>query len=257
MLGAPRSKEFDDVYFSRNDGLAETKHVFLASNGLPEGWSGRERFVIAETGFGTGLNFLAVWKLFRETAKGERLDYISVEKFPLSKREIFEALRQVLSLGGVDLGEGGLESFMAKALNASHESYAPHPNPLPTGEREFGWYLFRMLDSYPPRVPGFHRIMIDENVTLTLIFDDVNMAMPKIEAQVDRWFLDGFKPAVNPDMWSSVLFENMARLSKPGARFATFTAAGFVKRGLRGTGFTVEKIKGYGTKRDMLVGVFE
>ena len=140
MLGAPRSKEFDDVYFSRNDGLAETKHVFLASNGLPEGWSGRERFVIAETGFGTGLNFLAVWKLFRETAKGERLDYISVEKFPLSKREIFEALRQVLSLGGEDLGEGGLESFMAKALNASHESYAS-PQPSPHGG-EGVWMVF-------------------------------------------------------------------------------------------------------------------
>jgi len=250
MLGAPRSKEFDDVYFSRNDGLAETRHVFLAGNGLPDAWAGRKNFTICETGFGTGLNFLAAWKSFRETAQGGQLDYISVEKFPLSAMEIFEALKKVLSLGGEDLGEGGMESFMAKALNA------PHPNPLPTGEREFGRYLFRMLERYPPRVPGFHRIVMDERVTLTLIFGDVNDAMSEIEARVDCWFLDGFKPAINPDMWNEILFQNMARLSKPGATFATFTAAGFVKRGLQAVGFTVDKVKGFGTKRDMLIGKF-
>ena len=96
---------------------------------------------------------------------------------------------------------------------------------------------------------------ITENVTLQLIIGDVNEEMPQLEAQVDCWFLDGFKPSSNPDMWSDIVFQNMARLSVPGASFATFTAAGFVKRGLRAAGFDVRKVRGFGRKREMLVGV--
>ncbi len=228
MKGAPRSEQFDDIYFSAEDGLEETAYVFLAGNNLPQAWDGfengsearRESFTIAETGFGTGLNFLTAWKLFEETtSKGQRLDFISVEKYPLTAEEIRGAL-------------------------------APWANFFETRIEQF-------LDLYPIRIAGFHRIKINSQITLTLIFDDINEALPKLDACVDCWFLDGFTPAKNPDMWSDVVFQQMARLSRRGTTFSTFTAAGDVRRGLEATGFSVEKKKGFGHKRDMIAGAYQ
>ncbi len=216
-----RSAEFDDIYFSPDDGLAETAHVFLRGNNLPAAWDNRQNYTITETGFGTGLNFLSVWKLFEETAvPGAVLDYVSFEKFPLSRDQIAEAL----SLWG---------AF-------------------------FGGRLARLVESYPLRVNGMHRIHVNARVRLTLIFDDVNDTLPQIVIPrgVDAWFLDGFAPAKNPQMWSELLFREMARLSAPGARVASFTAAGIVRRGLAAQGFDVSKVRGYGRKRDMTVAVF-
>ena len=220
MDDTPRSAMFDDVYFSAHDGAAETEHVFLNGNNLPAAWQGQRRFTIGETGFGTGLNFLLAWELFERTAEaGAFLDFVSVEKYPLSAPEI------------------------RKALSPWAERLSP--------------YLDKMLAQYPMRVPGFHRMVFDGRVALTLIFDDANDALPEIEGEIDAWFLDGFTPSKNPDMWSEKVFGEMARLSRAGTTFATFTAAGFVKRGLRDAGFTVEKRKGFGWKADMLGGVFE
>lgn len=217
--GAPRSHEFDDVYFSADDGLAESEHVFLDGNHLPRAWMGQEHFTICETGFGTGLNFLAAWRRFEETtAPHQKLDFVSFEKFPLDAEEI-----------------------------------AVHLQPWAAF---FEGYLGRLVDLYPPLVPGFHRISLSNRVTLTLIFDDVNAAIPQVQARVDAWFLDGFKPSTNPDMWSDVVFEHMARLSVPGTRIATFTAAGHVRRGLGSVGFEVSKVAGFGRKRDMTVGQY-
>ena len=211
---------FDDVYFSRRDGAAETEHVCLNGNNLPAAWQGRDRFTIGETGFGTGLNFLLAWELFEKTAEeGAFLDFVSVEKYPLSVEEI------------------------RKALNPWADRLAP--------------YLDKMLAQYPLRVPGFHRMVFDGRVALTLIFDDANDALPEIEGSVDAWFLDGFTPKKNPDMWSDTVFHEIARLSRAGTTFATFTASGVVKRGLRTRGFKVEKRKGFGWKADMLAGVCE
>ncbi|MGB1077205.1 MAG: bifunctional tRNA (5-methylaminomethyl-2-thiouridine)(34)-methyltransferase MnmD/FAD-dependent 5-carboxymethylaminomethyl-2-thiouridine(34) oxidoreductase MnmC [Bdellovibrionales bacterium] len=220
MKGAPRSKEFDDIYFSQEDGLAETDFVFLKGNNLPEAWADSPEFTIAETGFGTGLNFLATWKMFEEDAlKTPRLNFVSFDKYPLSVNEIKDAL----------------------------EPWAEH----------FGGKIQKMLDVYPLRIPGVHSVCVAENVFLTLIFDDVNEALPKLSGRaVDAWFLDGFNPAKNPEMWTDNVFENMARLSRDGATFATFTAAGFVKRGLQNVGFDVQKTQGYGRKRERLVGSF-
>lgn len=210
-----RSAEFDDIYFSAEDGLAETKHTFLDGNNLPDAWAGKGRFCIAETGFGTGLNMLAVWRLFDETsAPHQRLDLISVEKYPLTREQIREAL-------------------------------APW---------DFGARLDRLLALYPLRCRGFHRLNLSERVTLTLVFDDVAEALPNLNASVDAWFLDGFAPAKNPGMWNDALYAQMARLSHAGTTLATFTAAGEVRRGLSAAGFDVEKRKGYGRKRDMVVG---
>lgn len=220
MDDTPRSQMFDDVYFSAKDGAAETEHVFLNGNNLPAAWQGQRHFTIGETGFGTGLNFLLAWDLFERTAEpGAFLDFVSVEKYPLSAEEI------------------------RKALTPWAVRLAPH--------------LDKMLAQYPRRLPGFHRMVFDGRVALTLVFDDANDALPEIEAEVDAWFLDGFTPAKNPDMWSEKVFREMARLSHRGTTFSTFTAAGFVKRGLRDAGFTVEKRKGFGWKADMLGGVFE
>jgi tRNA 5-methylaminomethyl-2-thiouridine biosynthesis bifunctional protein len=220
MGDVPRSEMFGDVYFSAENGAAETEHVFLNGNSLPAAWQGRAHFTIAETGFGTGLNFLMAWELFERTApEGAALDYISVEKFPLSAGDI----RKALSPWAGRLG-ARMDDFLAR---------------------------------YPIAVPGYHRIVLSPRICLTLIIGDVNDVLAEVEACVDAWFLDGFTPAKNPDMWTDGLFSNMARLSAPGATFATFTAAGFVKRGLRAAGFHVEKRKGFGAKRDMIAGFYK
>lgn len=217
MGDAPRSAEFDDVYFSAADGPGETAHVFLDGNDLPARWQGAGRHTIAETGFGTGLNFLLAWEAFDKTAPaGAFLDFISVEKFPLRAEEIRRGL----------------------------SPWASRLSP----------YLDRMLTRYPMRVPGFHRVVFDGRVALTLVFGDANDVLAEIDARVDTWFLDGFTPSKNPDMWTDTVFTEMARLSHAGTTFATFTAAGFVKRGLQAAGFHVEKRKGFGPKRDMLAG---
>lgn len=216
-----RSDVFDDIYFSPDDGLAETRHVFLQGNGLPQGWSGRAHFTIAETGFGTGLNFLAAWDLFEKTAAPDAvLDYVSFELHPLTAAQI----REALTPWAAELG-GRMERFLA---------------------------------SYPLRIPGWHRIDLGR-VRLTLVFDDVNAALPRLVAPlgVDAWFLDGFAPAKNPQMWTQTLFAQMARLSHEGTSAATFTAAGFVRRGLADAGFAVEKKRGYGRKRDMTAARYQ
>lgn len=220
MHTAPRSKAFDDVYFSRENGLGETRHVFIGGNNLPAAWAKKPRFTIAETGFGTGLNFLATSALFqRDAGRGQILEYISFEKYPLSKEDIAHHLVPWRE----DIGDG----------------------------------LDRLCSAYPALLPGFHRVIFSRNIILTLVFDDVNAALPQISGVVDCWFLDGFKPATNPEMWTNTVFENMARLSRPGSTFATFTAAGDVRRGLQAAGFSVDKVKGFGSKRDMLTGCYK
>jgi tRNA 5-methylaminomethyl-2-thiouridine biosynthesis bifunctional protein len=216
----PFSEQFRDIYFSAEDGLAETRHTFLAGNALPAAWSNRARFTIAETGFGTGLNFLAAWSLFEQTAPPDAtLDYCAVELYPLTAPEIGAALAR--------------------------------------WQNEFGPRLNRLLAQWPMRIPGFHRLHFGR-VRLTLIFDDVAEALPQLNVPqgVDAWFLDGFAPAKNPGMWSDTLYKEMARLSASGASAATFTAAGMVRRGLAEAGFSVEKVNGYGRKRDMTIARF-
>lgn len=219
MPDVPRSEQFDDVYFNSEDGPGETAHVFFDGNNLPQAWQGAERFTIGETGFGTGLNFLLAWQLFDRTApKGAMLDYISVEKYPLTAAQIRDGLAQFS-----DLLSPCLEKFLSR---------------------------------YPMRVPGFHRIVFDNRVALTLIFDDAGDALSEVEGCVDAWFLDGFTPSRNPGMWTDRVFAEIARLSHKGTTLATFTSAGFVRRGLAAVGFEMQKRKGFGFKWSMLTGVF-
>ncbi|MGH1376159.1 MAG: tRNA (5-methylaminomethyl-2-thiouridine)(34)-methyltransferase MnmD [Alphaproteobacteria bacterium] len=216
-IPVPRSEQFDDVYFSVHDGLAETQHVFLAGNDLPQRWRGRDHFTICETGFGTGLNFLAalqMWK--RDPERPDNLHFISFEKFPLDRDFIEQSL------------------FHWGELSELSDVF---------------------LSNYPSDLhDGIHKFYVVDGVQVTLIFGDVNDAIPVLNDAIDCWFLDGFKPSSNPDMWSDIVFQNMARLSNRGASFATFTAAGFVRRGLQGVGFDVRKVCGFGRKREMAVG---
>ncbi|WP_075181354.1 bifunctional tRNA (5-methylaminomethyl-2-thiouridine)(34)-methyltransferase MnmD/FAD-dependent 5-carboxymethylaminomethyl-2-thiouridine(34) oxidoreductase MnmC [Pantoea sp. 1.19] len=227
--GTPVSRVFDDVYFSNQDGLEETRYVFLGGNGIPARFADhdRDRFVVAETGFGTGLNFLTLWQAFdafrlqQPGAALRRLHVISVEKFPLRRDD----------------------------LAAAHRRW-------PTLAR----YADALQQQWPAALPGAHRLQFaDGTIVLDLWFGDVNALIEQfddsLQRQVDAWFLDGFAPAKNPEMWHDALFQQMARMARPGGTLATFTAAGFVRRGLQAAGFTMQKRQGFGRKRDMLTGV--
>lgn len=216
---APVSARFDDVYYSAENGLEESRFVFLQGIGVPDVWADQDHFVIAETGFGTGLNFLATWMAWRESGSKGRLTFISVEGFPLAD----------------------------DALAAAHQTFP-----------EISTLAEQLRGAWPPANQGFHpRSFDDGKVRLLLLFGDAADCFSRLQASVDAWYLDGFAPSKNPDMWSDSLMDQIARLSKPDTRFATFTAAGFVRRALQARGFYVEKQPGYGRKRERLVGKAE
>ncbi len=214
VANAPRSIFFDDIYFS-GEGPAETAHVFVDGNDLPARFRTCDRIVIGELGFGTGLNFLVAADLFLRTRRpGARLEFFSVEKFPLSAPDLKRA-----------------------------QSAWP----------QFARLSQRLTDRLPTAAAGFHRIDFGDGVALTLLYGDAQTMLSRIDAAADAWFLDGFAPAKNPDMWSPALFSEIARLSASGASAATFTVAGAVRRALASAGFTLEKRTGFGRKREMLV----
>lgn len=225
--GTPVSTQFEDVYFHKANGLEETEYVFLHHNHLESRWSDmktmsdKKHFTIAETGFGTGLNFLSAWDLWQKNSKPEHtLHFLSVEKFPLEKESLQKALEQWPQLN--ELGE-------------------------------------QLLAHYPKLVPGWHSIQFNHkgnkesgSIVLHLFFGDVHDWLDQVNAQVDAWFLDGFAPDRNPDMWNAHLFTQMARLTPAFGTVATFTASGLVKRGLQAAGFEIRKVKGFRKKREML-----
>lgn len=213
--GAPRSGRFGDVYFSREDGLAETRAVFLAGCGLPTAWEGRKRFTVAELGFGTGLNIAALLDLWRrEGPVGGRLHVFSVEGFPLSRDEAARAL--------------GAWPEVAEAAQA-------------------------LIEAWPAGAPGFHRLDLPAfSASLDLAIGEVEPVLSRWSGLADAWFLDGFAPSANPAMWSDAVLDLIAARSAPGARAATFTVAGAVRRGLAERGFQVDKRPGHGRKRERL-----
>ncbi|ECC8922654.1 bifunctional tRNA (5-methylaminomethyl-2-thiouridine)(34)-methyltransferase MnmD/FAD-dependent 5-carboxymethylaminomethyl-2-thiouridine(34) oxidoreductase MnmC [Salmonella bongori] len=229
--GTPVSRDFDDVYFSNDNGLEETRYVFLGGNRLAERFPVHSHplFIVAESGFGTGLNFLTLWQAFdgfrseHPQATLQRLHFVSFEKFPLTRED----------------------------LTLAHQHW---PELAPWAEQ--------LQAQWPQPLPGCHRLLLDQGrVTLDLWFGDINELIGQLDAtlnqKVDAWFLDGFAPAKNPDMWTQNLFNAMARLARPGATLATFTSAGFVRRGLQEAGFTMQKRKGFGRKREMLCGMMQ
>ncbi len=228
--GVPVSEQFDDVYFSNNNGLAETDYVFIQQNGLPMRWHDfkQQKFVVAETGFGTGLNFLALWRCFdafrqaNPQAQCQQLHFISFEKFPLKHNDLAKA----------------------------HKVW-----------EELSTWAEKLRSQYPHATAGCHRLSFDEErVILDLWFGDIKDTLPLVKTEannrVDAWFLDGFAPSKNPEMWNQALFNNMSALANPECSVATFTAAGFVRRGLIEAGFNMAKVKGFAHKREMLAGTY-
>jgi tRNA 5-methylaminomethyl-2-thiouridine biosynthesis bifunctional protein len=217
--GVPYSEAYGDVYHSADGGLAQARHVFLGGNGLPARWRGRASFTIVETGFGLGFNFLATWAALLEDARGpERLHYVSAEKHPFAKDDLAAAL-------------------------------ARHPELAPLARE--------LLALWPLALPGFHRLHLARGrVALTLLLGDAGALLAQLEARADAFYLDGFAPEKNPDMWSAAIARELARLAAPGATLATWTVAGAVRSALAAAGFAVEKRAGFGRKRERLVGSF-
>jgi len=232
--GQPVSRVFGDVYFSRANGLAETRHVFLHHNQLSERWQALnegEHFTIAETGFGSGLNFLAAWQLWINTAPNTaQLHFVTVEKFPLHKTDLIRAL-----------------------------ALWPELNELST----------QLISAYPVFIgSGFHRLsFMNGRIKLTLIINDAALGFQQLLAtshplfagecaKVDAWFLDGFAPSKNPQIWSDALFVTIKLLSHSHTTAATFSAAAIVKNGLKNAGFAVQKVAGFGRKREMVTATF-
>ena len=216
---APVSTAFDDIYFSFDNGLAETHNVFLKACGLPERFEGRDMFTVAELGFGSGLNFLALWKMWKthRPSPNARLHFVSVEGYPLSREQLTEALAQW----------GELEDE-ANALIAA----------------------------WPSRTPGQHIIDFEESgVRLMLCHDQVLPALNNLTLSADCWFLDGFTPSKNPDMWSEAVMQRVYDLSAGGCKVGTFTVAGSVRRALAAAGFEVSKQPGFGRKRERLEAI--
>ena len=221
--GRPHSRQYDDVYFSKNEGIEETQHVFLEQNRLRERCTAltpQDCLVIGETGFGTGMNFYCAWQLFAEHApRGARLHFVSVEKYPLTREDLARAVQLWPQL-------------------------EPYWQPL--------------LAQYVAVHGGFQQFSFDHGrVTLTLMVGDALAQLPTLDAQVDVWFLDGFAPAKNPDMWTPELFAQLARLSRPGTTLGTFTTTGWVRRGLIAAGFAMRKVPGIGKKWEVMHGQFQ
>jgi tRNA 5-methylaminomethyl-2-thiouridine biosynthesis bifunctional protein len=215
--GVPFSREFEDIYHPAEGGLAQSRHVFLAGNGLPGRWQDRERFVILETGFGLGLNFLAAWDAWRaDPSRPKRLHFVSVEHRPLTRED--------------------LAAVLARFEELKSPAHA-------------------LLAAWPPPLTGFHRLHFDGGrVALTLMLGEARDMLPQLVASADALFLDGFAPAKNPALWSPEVVRELRRLAAPGATLATWTVAGGVRTALADAGFTVEKRAGFGGKREMLVG---
>ncbi len=220
--GQPHSRAYGDVYFSNSLGLTEPRYVFLDNNDLPARFAAlpaNGKLVIGETGFGTGLNFLCAWELFARTAvAGAQLHFVSVEKHPLSYADLHRALQL-------------------------------WPELQPFAEQ--------LLEQYVALHSGFQRVLFDGGrVVLTLLIGDVMELLPQLDGEIDAWFLDGFAPAKNPQMWSPELFNQLARLSTPRTTLGTFTTAGDVRRALKAVGFKLKRVDGLGHKWQVLKGHF-
>ena len=214
----PQAPAFGDVYHPHVGALAQARHVFLQGNGLPQRWRGRRRFVIVETGFGLGNNFLAAWDAWRQDAQRcERLVFVSVERHPPTHDDLRRA--HVGSL---------LPELAAK-----------------------------LVDAWPPLTPNLHAIDFDgDRVTLLLAFGDVATMLPGLRASADAFFLDGFSPARNPGMWQPRVVKALGRIAAPGATLATWSAAHELRDSLVAAGFEVQLAGGIGGKRDITLARF-
>lgn len=214
--GTPYSTYYDDVYHSAHGGLAQARHVFLAGNDLPARWRGSDNFVIGETGFGLGLNFLATWQAWRASQANGLLHFVSVEKHPFCRDDLARLL-------------------------------APHVQLAELSEQ--------LLRQWPPLTPGVHHLSFaHDRLALTLLFGDALEMLPQLTTRLDAVFLDGFAPAKNPELWSPALLATITGLCNNQATLATWSVAGALRRALQQGGWQVHRRPGFAAKREMLVG---
>ncbi|MBQ0932399.1 FAD-dependent 5-carboxymethylaminomethyl-2-thiouridine(34) oxidoreductase MnmC [Ideonella alba] len=216
--GLPYAPAFGDVYHPRAGAFAQARHVFLAGNGLPQRWRGRRRFVVLETGFGLGNNFLATWQAWRDDPqRPAQLVFVSIEKHPLRAADLAQ-------------------------VHAGSQ----------TPER-----VRDLLAAWPPLTPDLHTLEFDHGqVRLLLAFGDIADWLPELVAEVDAFYLDGFAPAKNAAMWDARLYPALSRLAAADATAATWSVARDVRDGLASAGFTVERQPGLGGKREISVARF-
>lgn len=212
----PWSTAFGDHFYCRTDGRLECAHVFLQGNGLPQRWAGSQAFRIGELGFGTGLNLCETWRQWQEVREpGRHLHFVSFELYPMSREDIDRALSR-----------------------------------WPEIDRE----RQRLVTLWPDKPQGRIDLDLDGQTCLTVMCGDASAGVTDFDGLFDAWFLDGFAPSRNPDMWSEELMALLFSRTVSGGTFATYAAAGFVRRNLGSAGFTVERLKGFAGKREMLRG---
>ena len=212
----PRSSLFNDTFYSHAGGQAEAAYVFVDGNRLPQRWHDADHFAIAELGFGTGLSFLETWRHWiAERSPSQQLSFTSFEAFPIDAADMQRALEPWATLK--PLADNLLDRW-------------------------------RNLPALPVRW------QMDEQTRLEVIPGDAQDAVARWNGQADAWYLDGFSPAQNPDMWSAALLKHVFDHTADSGSFATYTAAGQVRRDLQAAGFTVSKRKGFAGKREMMLG---
>lgn len=222
--GTPYSATFDDVYHSTEGALGQARHVFLEGNGIPERWRRREQFVIVESGFGLGLNFLATWAAWRaDPERPRRLHFVSVEKHPFRAADLRQMLESMLVLPGMT---------------------------------ELAPLVPKLCSYWPAPLPGWHRRVLAPGVVLSVGFGDFNELMPALRVGADAFFLDGFAPDKNPEMWTLAACKTLGRLAREGATIATHTANAQVQRDLQSAGFEVAPQPGLAGKPPMLAGQY-
>lgn len=211
----PFSPEFDDHFYSHADGRLECDYVFIQSNSIPERWGQKPQFSIGELGFGTGLNFLETWRQWRtQCTEGQQLRFTSFELYPMQQEQILRALQ---------------------------------PWPMLAEMRD-------ILLHHWAQVAKGEAVELETGVVLHLQIGDVRQTLPHWPDKADAWYLDGFAPAKNPAMWEQEVMQALAAHTHPDGSFATYTAAGWVRRNLQAAGFEVIRKKGHAGKRQMMCG---
>ena len=231
--GSPHSPRFNDRYRPRSGGVAQAQHVFLAGCGLPERWRGAAEFTVLETGFGLGINFLTTWAAWEADARRcDRLHFVSIEAYPVAAADIERS---------------------ALAPDGAAGAHNP-PTSLPARVQALALQLAGAWQGLSPGVQ--HLRFADGRVQLTLAVGEVGTMLESLACVADAVYLDGFSPAVNPQMWSRATLQALARHCRPATTLATYTVAHSVREVLEQLGFRVEKQPGLPPKRQRLQAVF-